>query len=144
MIPSPCVSLRLQIVPVAALFVSLLTPGALLAQSGGFTIEQALSAPFTQELVAAPAKDRLAWVANIGGRRNLWVAEPAAHGAEYTSRQVTHYTEDDGQEMSAPEWTPDAASIVYVRGTARRARASRAESGLVREGRTAADLDGER
>ncbi len=85
------------------------------AQAGGFTIEQALSAPFTSELWAAPAKGRLAWVANIGGRRNLWVAEPDAGGA-YVSRQVTHYDDDDGQELSAPEWTADAQFIVYVRG----------------------------
>ena len=85
------------------------------AQTGGFTIEQALSAPFTSELRAAPARGRLAWVANIGGRRNLWVAEPGVGGA-YVSRQVTHYGDDDGQELSAPEWTADAQSIVYARG----------------------------
>jgi dipeptidyl aminopeptidase/acylaminoacyl peptidase len=85
------------------------------AQGAGFTIEQALSAPFTETLRAAPAKGRLAWVANIGGRRNLWVAEPG--GGAYASRQLTHYSEDDGQELSAPEWTPDAESIVFVRGS---------------------------
>jgi len=85
------------------------------AQAGGFTIEQALSAPFTEDLRAAPAKGRLAWVANIGGRRNIWVADPDANGT-YASRQITHYAEDDGQELSAPEWTPDGDSIVYVRG----------------------------
>ncbi len=86
------------------------------AQSASFTIEQALSAPFTEDLVAAPARSRLAWNANIGGRRNLWISEPASNGA-YTSRQLTNYTEDDGQELSVPEWTPDAQSIVYVRGS---------------------------
>jgi dipeptidyl aminopeptidase/acylaminoacyl peptidase len=88
------------------------------AQTSGFTIEQALSAPFTEHLSAAPAKGRLAWVANIGGRRNLWVAEPAAGGKGYVSRQITHYTEDDGQELSAPEWASDAEWIVYIRGDA--------------------------
>src|SRR3954452_2721142 len=84
--------------------------------SAQFTIEQALSAPFTEDLRPAPAKGRLAWNANIGGRRNLWVAEPTSTGA-YASRQLTQYTNDDGQELSAPEWTPDAESIVYVRGS---------------------------
>ena len=86
------------------------------AQTNGFTIEQALSAPFTSALRAAPSKGRLAWVANIGGRRNLWVAEPAANGNGYISRQVTRYAQDDGQEISSPQWTPDAAKIIYVRG----------------------------
>ena len=85
------------------------------AQTGEFTIEQALSAPFAEDLRPAPAKSRLAWVANIGGRRNIWVAEPGSAGA-YTSRQITRYSEDDGQELSAPEWAPDAQSIIYVRG----------------------------
>jgi dipeptidyl aminopeptidase/acylaminoacyl peptidase len=91
-------------------------PRAMPAQSAQFTVEQALSAPFTEDLRSAPAQGRLAWVANIGGRRNLWVAEPAVDGKGYVSRQVTHYTEDDGQELSAPEWTMDAEWIVYVRG----------------------------
>jgi dipeptidyl aminopeptidase/acylaminoacyl peptidase len=108
-------TLRLRIVPLLALGACLSAPQAAPAQSGGFTIEQALSAPFTEHLVAAPAKNRLAWVANINGRRNLWVAEPAAHGG-YTSRQITHYTEDDGQEIGLPEWAPDAASVIFVRG----------------------------
>jgi dipeptidyl aminopeptidase/acylaminoacyl peptidase len=86
------------------------------AQAAGFTIEQALSAPFTTGLRAAPVKGRLSWVANIGGRRNLWVAEPAADGKGYVSRQITHYTDDDGQDLSAPEFTADGESIVYVRG----------------------------
>ncbi|MGA2535340.1 MAG: prolyl oligopeptidase family serine peptidase [Terracidiphilus sp.] len=86
------------------------------AQQKGFTIEQALSAPFTSELSAAPAKGRIAWEANIDGRRNLWVAEPATGSNGYVSRQITHYAEDDGQEINTPVWTPDAANLIYVRG----------------------------
>ncbi len=109
------VSLRYRPVTPLAILLSLLPSHASPAQSGAFTIEQALSAPFTQHLVPAPAKNRLAWEANINGRRNLWVAEPSSSGG-YTSRQVTHYTEDDGQELGTPEWTPDAASLIFVRG----------------------------
>jgi dipeptidyl aminopeptidase/acylaminoacyl peptidase len=85
-------------------------------QARGFTIEQALSAPFTSDLSAAPARGRLAWEANLNGRRNLWIAEPAANGKVYLSRQITHYAEDDGQEIDSLHWTPDAETIVYVRG----------------------------
>jgi len=87
------------------------------AQEKPFTIQQALSAPFTASLTAAPTKGRLAWEANIDGRRNLWVAEPAPEGKGYVSRQVTHYTEDDGQEINTIQWTPDASSLIYVRGS---------------------------
>ena len=92
-----------------------LAPQPLRAQAAaGFTIEQALSAPFCEHLSPAPAGGKIAWVANIGGRRNIWVGEPG--GSAYRSRQLTQYSEDDGQELSMPQWTPDAASIVYVRG----------------------------
>lgn len=93
-----------------------LAPQNALPQGQGFTIEQALSAPFTQDLRPAPAAERFAWVANIGGRRNIWIAEPDPGSHNYVSRQVTHYPDDDGQELSAPQWTPDVATIVYVRG----------------------------
>jgi dipeptidyl aminopeptidase/acylaminoacyl peptidase len=94
----------------------LVTASAAVAQAQGFTIEQALSAPFTSELSAAPSHGRLTWVANIGGRRNLWVAEPAPNGKGYLARQITHYGEDDGQEINSPQWAPDAANIIFVRG----------------------------
>jgi len=90
--------------------------GAPPARSQAFTIEQALSAPFTEHLTAAPAKGRLAWVANIGGRRNVWLAEPTLSPAGYRSRPLTHYADDDGQELSTPQWTADAEWLVYVRG----------------------------
>jgi dipeptidyl aminopeptidase/acylaminoacyl peptidase len=86
------------------------------AQAKGFTVEQALSAPYTSDLLASPSGGRLAWVANIGGRRNLWVAEPTPGGKGYVSRQITQYADDDGQEIGGAQWTSDAASIVYVRG----------------------------
>jgi dipeptidyl aminopeptidase/acylaminoacyl peptidase len=86
------------------------------AQAKGFTIEQTLSAPYSSDLLAAPSGGRLAWVANLGGRRNLWVAEPATGGKNYVSRQITQYADDDGQEINGAEWTPDAALLVYVRG----------------------------
>jgi dipeptidyl aminopeptidase/acylaminoacyl peptidase len=97
----------------AAVVFSLGTPTV---RAQAFTIEQALSAPFASDLVAAPAKGRLLWFANAEGRHNLWVAEPAPGGKGYVSRQLTHYAEDDGQELNTPQWTPDASTIVYVRG----------------------------
>ena len=79
------------------------------------TLEQILSAPFPTELTAAPAKGRVAWVFNARGARNLWVAEPAADGS-YKSRQLTPYTDDDGQDLGQLAWSADAQTIVYTRG----------------------------
>ena len=81
---------------------------------GSFTLQQVLSAPFTSDLIAAPAKKRIAWVANIEGRNNLWVAEPGSQG--FAARQLTHYTDDDGVGVNTPRWTADAGTIVYELG----------------------------
>lgn len=81
---------------------------------GPFTLEQVMSSPFPTELTAAPAGGKVAWVFNDRGARNIWVAEPASSG--FKARAVTHYTEDDGQDVGEIAWTPDANSIVYVRG----------------------------
>ena len=81
----------------------------------GFTIPQALSAPFPTELKAAPTKGRLAWVFNTQGRRSIWVAEPTSDGT-YATRQLTNYSVDDGQDLVELAWSADADSIAYVRG----------------------------
>src|SRR2546430_13374799 len=97
----------------AALALTTVTaPAPAAAQQRSFTIEQALSAPFPDELVAAPAGGALAWVFNAQGVRNIWIAT----GPEYQGRAVTGYQEDDGQEIGELAWTPDARTLVYVRG----------------------------
>ncbi len=83
-----------------------------LAQQRPFTLEQAMSSPFPEGLTAAPAGGKVAWVFNARGRRNIWVAV----APDYKVRPITNYTEDDGQEISQLDWTPDARSMVYVRG----------------------------
>src|ERR1035438_4872921 len=77
-----------------------------------FTLEQVLSAPFPSAPVVLPSGGKIAWVYNARGVRNIWVAEPPA----YRGHSVTAYTEDDGQEISELQWTPDGREIVYVRG----------------------------
>jgi dipeptidyl aminopeptidase/acylaminoacyl peptidase len=84
--------------------------------TAGFTIQQALSAPFPSELIAAPAKGRFAWVSNAQGRRNIWIAEAAKDGKSYSPRQITQNSEDDGQDVGELSWAPDAETIVYVHG----------------------------
>jgi len=90
----------------------LLIPTALRAQQPPFTLEQVMSAPFPDELVAAPAGGAVAWISNARGARNIWVAAPP----DYQGKPVTSYAEDDGQEIGELQWTPDARAIAYVRG----------------------------
>src|SRR5690349_12267513 len=88
-------------------------PAALAAQQGSFTLDQVMSPPFPDELVAAPAPSgAVAWVFNARGARNVWVAAPP----DYRGKAVTSYPDDDGQELTDLRWTPDGRAIVYVRG----------------------------
>ncbi len=75
-------------------------------------LRQILSYPFVGGLVAAAKADRVAWVRTVRGVRNIWVAG----GADRRARQVTRYTQDDGQELTNLAFSPDGRRLVYVRG----------------------------
>src|SRR5215469_238122 len=81
--------------------------------AGTFTIEQVLSSPFPANLVAASHADRIAWVFDSKGARNIWVAD----APNYAARQVTQYTGDDGQPTASLRITPDGRTLVYARGS---------------------------
>ncbi len=82
------------------------------AAAGGFTLEQVTSYPFPNELGAAVRADRIVWALNEAGVRNLYVAE----GPAYTPRRLTNYSQDDGQELTSVQLSPDGRRVVYVRG----------------------------
>lgn len=81
-----------------------------------FTLDQVLSAPFSSQLTAAPVGGAFAWVTNLRGRRDVWVATKSADGKTYSSQQLTKYSEDDGIEIGDIAWTPDGESLIYVLG----------------------------
>jgi dipeptidyl aminopeptidase/acylaminoacyl peptidase len=85
-----------------------------LAQSA-FTLEQVLSSPFPSGLVAATHGSRIAWVFNVKGVRNVWVAE----GPDFvhSAHQVTHYPDDNGQPIASLELTPDGKTVLYALGS---------------------------
>jgi dipeptidyl aminopeptidase/acylaminoacyl peptidase len=83
-----------------------------LAHAQGFTLEQVLSAPFPSEPTASQQGDKYAWVFGAQGRRNIWLAEAPT----FRARQLTHYTQDDGQEITSLIFSPDGTRIAYVRG----------------------------
>jgi dipeptidyl aminopeptidase/acylaminoacyl peptidase len=85
-------------------------------EKDAFTLQQVMSAPFNSGLTAAPRDNKFAWISNVEGKRNIWVAVRSNNGAGYVSRQLTSYSMDDGQEISDITWSPDAKSILYVRG----------------------------
>ncbi|MCU0444818.1 MAG: prolyl oligopeptidase family serine peptidase [Microscillaceae bacterium] len=89
----------------------------LLGQSWGyaqFSLEQILDAPFPTELQASPVGNRVAWVFNIRGSRNIWLAE----APDFKPQQLTDYQGDNGQMLSSLCFSPDGNFLIYVRGDA--------------------------
>jgi dipeptidyl aminopeptidase/acylaminoacyl peptidase len=79
-----------------------------------FSIEQVLSAPFPTELKASPVGNKVAWVFNQQGSRNIFVAE----APDFKPVKITNYEGDNGQEINSLTFTPDGNSIVFIRGGA--------------------------
>jgi dipeptidyl aminopeptidase/acylaminoacyl peptidase len=82
------------------------------AAPGALTLDQVLDYPFPANLVAAPTGSMLAWTFNERGARNIYVA----NGPDFQARRVTSYPLDEGQELTSLSFSPDARTIVYVRG----------------------------
>ena len=84
------------------------------AQTQAFQIEQIFSAPFPSDLVASRVGGRFAWVFNLRGSRNIWMAEPSQSG--YVTRALTTYTGDDGIDVGQLSWDAQGDTVLYVRG----------------------------
>ncbi len=82
------------------------------APRSDFTLPQILSYPYVSQLASAEQGDVIAWVRNVDGVRNIWVA----HGPAFAPLQVTQYTQDDGQELTQLTFSPDGTRLVFVRG----------------------------
>ncbi|HET8611589.1 MAG TPA: prolyl oligopeptidase family serine peptidase [Sphingomonas sp.] len=76
------------------------------------SMEQILSYPFVSGLVASKKGDRIAWIETVRGVRNIW----AAQGPGFRPRQLTHYSADDGQELTQLAFDPSGDHLVWVRG----------------------------
>jgi dipeptidyl aminopeptidase/acylaminoacyl peptidase len=83
------------------------------AQNSNFTIEQVMSSPFPTALTAAAKANRIAWVFDSKGERNVWIAD----APDFAARQITQYKGDDGQDIFALKLTPDGKTAVFARGS---------------------------
>jgi len=100
---------KYRLIATGVLFVFITT--ALMAQES-FTLRSVMSSPFPSDLIVSPRGDKIGWVFNAEGERNIWVAE----APDFKGRQLTRYKEDDGQEITDLAFSPDGALIAYVRG----------------------------
>lgn len=112
-----------------AVFVAL--RASIAAAQGSFTLEQVLGVPFHSNLVAAESGNRIAWTSNQQGKRNIWVAE----GPNFAGRQLTSYSDDDGGELDALQFSADGGTLVYSRGKAKTLRANMPTRRTIPEGR---------
>jgi len=80
--------------------------------ASAITLEQVHDYSYPSGMIGAEKAPVLAWISNDHGLRNVWVAESTGAHA----RQLTSYTEDDGQEISGLVLTRDGSRAVYVRG----------------------------
>src|SRR5205085_12229577 len=83
-------------VTVALVVACLILSATRFAHANGFTLEQVLSSPFPSDLIASKSGDKVAWVFDREGKRNLWIAEAPA----FAGRLLTRYSADDGQEIT--------------------------------------------
>lgn len=100
-----------QFVILVSFLASVFNASAQKAESG-LLLESIKSYPFPNELVASPTGARIAWCFQQEGRRNVFVAE----GPDWQPRQITNWSEDDGQEITSLQFTSDGNRLVFVRG----------------------------
>ena len=68
--------------------------------------------PFPSDLAHSSRTNKIAWVFDEQGKRNVYVAE----GPEFEARRLTEYMEDDGQEISSLSISDDGEWVVFLRG----------------------------
>src|SRR5690348_1594535 len=114
--PRGCAMYRLHGFMLAALFVAGAAlspaPSAAASPQAAFTLEQVLAYPFPLGLTSARDGDRIAWVIDQNGVRNVWVAK----APDFRPNQVTRFTRDDGQEITQLTFSPAGDVLVFVRG----------------------------
>lgn len=79
-----------------------------------FTLEQVMSSPFPTNLTAAEGSEKIAWVFNKAGVRNIWMAK----APNWEGEAVTSFDLDDGQGISNLIFTENSDEIIFVRGGA--------------------------
>ena len=79
--------------------------------SAPFTLEQGMSFPAPDNMVAARGASRIAWTLDERGVRNVYVAE----GPAWTARRLTTFTADDGLEIGELSFSSDGGQLVFVR-----------------------------
>ena len=77
-----------------------------------YSIQDILSPGFPSSLVSAKHADRIAWIENERGMRNVYTAMPPG----YEPVRLTNYSEDDGIELTGLQISDDGEIVSFIRG----------------------------
>lgn len=80
-----------------------------------FSLEDVLSAPYPEHLIAARDGDRIAWIETQRGARSVFTAAAPA----FEPQRIAHFPEDDGRQLSNLTMSADGAFVVFTRGGAK-------------------------
>src|SRR5215472_2798926 len=75
-----------------------------------FSLDQVLSPAFPYGIVAARTFERIAWIENERGMRNVYTAMAPS----FTPVRLTATTEDDGVDLRPLEISDDGSVVVYI------------------------------
>ncbi|UJP64430.1 S9 family peptidase [Mongoliitalea daihaiensis] len=81
-------------------------------QAQRFSVQDISSFPFPSELTASPVDEQLAWTMNEQGKRNVFIAKAPT----FEALQITDFLQDDGQEITSLQFSPDGKELLFVRG----------------------------
>src|SRR5258708_22640716 len=76
------------------------------------TMAQFMSFAYPMELVAAKKADRIAWISNDKGLRNVFTAV----APDFRPVRVTSYTKDDGIDTAQLSISDDGTTVAFTRG----------------------------
>lgn len=94
------------------IFLLLFISAIISVYSQPFTLEAVKSYPFPTALTASAQGARIAWAIDEQGKRNVYVAE----GPDFKPRKLTHYDQDEGQEITSLSLSADGKWVVFARG----------------------------
>ena len=89
-----------------------LVTSVLIEAKDTFTLEQVLSPPYPWSLVSAKSADRIAWVFNSQGARNVWTAA----APDFEPVNLTGFSLDEVFEIPDVDITDDGKTVVFVKG----------------------------
>src|SRR3954464_9779793 len=99
-------------VPATIVLVALIAHDPRAASPHTPTMAQFMSPAFPLELVSARRADRIAWIANDKGLRNVYTAAPP----DFRPVRVTRHLEDDGIDVTQLSISDDGTTVVFTRG----------------------------